>query len=247
VCVKERDLSIAAEVRQAVTAVGEAQVQLAIERESEAIARRTRDLVLREFEEGQTAVTRMNEVQRDQVQAEARLAERARPLRVTFHRAFDVCRDPMAALEELVDIGVDRIPTSGQAPSVPLGIERIAELVARAGDRIIIMPGAGITLQNARAMAHRSGAREIHVGDPTWETVQSAMDFRTDRIYMGQPDGPPGRKDAPSPSPSDRVPSPSSGRANRASSASIRSGRRTRASRPSRSNDSSSSSRRMAR
>jgi len=45
----------------------------------------------------------MNEVQRDQVQAEARLAERARPLRVTFHRAFDVCRDPMAAIEDLVE------------------------------------------------------------------------------------------------------------------------------------------------
>ena len=69
------------------------------------------------------------------------LVKLARPLSVTCHRAFDVSRDPFEALETLIGLGVDRILTSGQEPSRLEGLELIAELVERAGERVIIMPG----------------------------------------------------------------------------------------------------------
>jgi len=72
-----------------------------------------------------------------------RLIEAAKPLSVTCHRAFDVCRDPFAALEQLIELGCDRILTSGQQSDAVKGIPLIAELVKRAAGRIIIMPGCG--------------------------------------------------------------------------------------------------------
>ena len=76
------------------------------------------------------------------------LMARSRPLSVTFHRAFDMTPDPFAALETLVGLGVDRVLTSGQEATVLEGLPLIAELVRRAGDRIIVMPGGGITARN---------------------------------------------------------------------------------------------------
>jgi copper homeostasis protein len=121
----------------------------------------------------------------------AALVELARPLSVTFHRAFDMTRDASEALEELVGLGVDRVLTSGQAPSVPRGLERIAALVQQAGDRIVILPGAGITLENACEVVEKTGVTEIHVGSPLTELVESRMEFRNQAVYMGGPDGPP--------------------------------------------------------
>src|SRR5262245_9980153 len=60
----------------------------------------------------------------------------ARPLSITFHRAFDMVRDPFAALEDLIALGVDRILTSGQEASVIEGLDMIAELTLRAGARV---------------------------------------------------------------------------------------------------------------
>jgi copper homeostasis protein len=77
------------------------------------------------------------------------LIRRARPLAVTFHRAFDMTPDPLEALETLVDLGVERVLTSGQEASVLEGLPLIADLVRRAGSRIIVMPGGGITIRNA--------------------------------------------------------------------------------------------------
>ena len=74
----------------------------------------------------------------------ARLIEAARPLKVTFHRAFDMTVDPFEALEDLIELGVDRILTSGKEPSTEQGIDLLVELVKRANDRIIILPGCGI-------------------------------------------------------------------------------------------------------
>src|SRR5215813_9526634 len=73
------------------------------------------------------------------------LIGRARPLVVTFHRAFDMTPDPFAALETLVGLGVERVLTSGQEASVLEGLPLLAELVRCAGDRTIVMPGGGIT------------------------------------------------------------------------------------------------------
>lgn len=120
----------------------------------------------------------------------ARLVELARPLSVTFHRAFDMSRDPIEALDTLIELGVDRVLTSGQAPSVPEGLELIARLIEHAAGRTIILPGAGIDLENARRVVEATGAEEIHVGSPVAETVPSRMAYRNPRVYMGEPDGP---------------------------------------------------------
>lgn len=92
----------------------------------------------------------------------ARLIDLAYPLEVTFHRAFDRCRDPFEALEQLIGLGCQRILTSGQQPGAPEGADLIAQLVSAADHRIIIMPGSGVRKENIRDLADRTGAREFH-------------------------------------------------------------------------------------
>lgn len=89
-------------------------------------------------------------------------AARSLGLGVTFHRAFDQCRDPFAALEQIIELGCDRILTSGQAPTAFEGRELIAQLVQKAAGRIIIMPGAGITPDNLETIANDTKAVELH-------------------------------------------------------------------------------------
>ena len=113
----------------------------------------------------------------------ARLIQLARPLSVTFHRAFDMTRDPYHALETLVELGVDRILTSGQEATALEGLDLIAELVRRAGDRVIIMPGGGITERNIKKIVEVSGAKEVHFVAPA--TVESHMRYRNPNAFMG--------------------------------------------------------------
>ncbi len=110
------------------------------------------------------------------------LIELSRPLGVTFHRAFDVARDPFAALEALIELGVDRVLTTGQEASVLEGIDLVADLVRRAGDRIIIMPGSGAERQMGKLVA-ATGAREFHVVGN--RTLESPMRFRSGHVFMG--------------------------------------------------------------
>jgi copper homeostasis protein len=110
------------------------------------------------------------------------LVELARPLSVTFHRAFDVAREPFEALERLVELGVDRVLTTGQEPSVLEGLDLVVELVRRAGDRITIMPGSGAEHRMARLVT-ATGAREFHVVGT--RAVESPMRFRNERVFMG--------------------------------------------------------------
>lgn len=91
-----------------------------------------------------------------------RLVQLAYPMEVTFHRAFDRCRDPFDALEGLIKIGCQRILTSGQQPAAPEGIDLIAQLVKAAGEQILIMPGSGVRPENIRELAEKTGAREFH-------------------------------------------------------------------------------------
>ena len=92
----------------------------------------------------------------------SQLIELAYPLEVTFHRAFDRCKDPFAALEELIEIGCQRILTSGQKPTVSEGVDLIAELNKKADDRIIILPGSGVRKDNIKMLAEKIGCLEFH-------------------------------------------------------------------------------------
>jgi copper homeostasis protein len=107
----------------------------------------------------------------------------ARPLSITFHRAFDVTAEPFGALETLIDLGVDRVLTSGQEPSVLEGLPLVVELMKRAGDRIIIMPGGGITARNVERIVAAARPREMHFA--ALEPVASGMKFRRGHVFMG--------------------------------------------------------------
>lgn len=115
-----------------------------------------------------------------------RLIAAAGDMSVTFHRAFDMCRDPKAALEELITIGCDRVLTSGQAATAQAGIPLLKELVEQADGRIIIMPGCGVNSDNAARILQATGAVEIHAS--ARKSVGSGMKFRHSGVSMGNPD-----------------------------------------------------------
>ena len=96
------------------------------------------------------------------VEACKRMMDAAGDMSVTFHRAFDICRDPFTALEQIISLGCDRLLTSGQQASAEMGAELIAELVKRAAGRIIIMPGAGINPRNIATIEQKTAATEFH-------------------------------------------------------------------------------------
>ena len=91
-----------------------------------------------------------------------RLVGEAEGLSITFHRAFDVCAQPLEALEQIISLGCHRLLTSGQAPTAEHGIPLLKKLVEQSSGRIIIMPGAGVNPQNARRILSDTGACEIH-------------------------------------------------------------------------------------
>ena len=88
--------------------------------------------------------------------------ELAYPMRVTCNRAFDATPDPFQALEDIIAAGCERILTSGQKSGAPEAGELLGKLVNQAGDRIIIMPGAGIRASNIKKLMEESGAKEYH-------------------------------------------------------------------------------------
>lgn len=114
-----------------------------------------------------------------------RMVREAGPLQTTFHRAFDVCRDPGAALEELIDLGITRILTSGQAATVPEGLEAIRGFIEQADGRIAILPGCGITAENVSRVVAATGAQEVHA--TAFARVESPMRYRNEAVYMGIP------------------------------------------------------------
>jgi len=107
----------------------------------------------------------------------------ARPMSVTFHRAFDMTRDPLEALEDLKRTGIDRILTSGQKNSVIEAVPLIRELIRQAGDDLVIMPGAGLDENNIRDFAGQVRASEYHA--TLRHQVDSRMTFRRENVFMG--------------------------------------------------------------
>lgn len=102
-----------------------------------------------------------------------RLVDLAYPIGVTFHRAFDRANDPYKALEDIIEIGCERILTSGQKPNAMEGIGCIAKLVKQADERIIIMPGSGVRSDNITVLAEKTAAVEFH--SSARKTVDSLM------------------------------------------------------------------------
>lgn len=106
------------------------------------------------------ALTRSGEVDEKTVH---RLQALAEDCVFTFHRAFDVCRDPHQALETLIRLGVQRVLTSGQRATAWEGRALIAELVKQAGNRIVIMAGGDVDEGNAADLVRETGVQEVHV------------------------------------------------------------------------------------
>lgn len=111
------------------------------------------------------------------------LVERADGLDITFHRAFDACRDPAESLETLIELGIPRVLTSGGAPDVDLGRETIAALVKQAAGRIAILPGGGVKAATVGEILAATGAGEIHLSARVRE--DSPMLHRRPDIPMG--------------------------------------------------------------
>ena len=111
------------------------------------------------------------------------LIQLSRPLSVTFHRAFDMAKDLFESLDILIDLGVERVLTSGKESNAIHGVALIRELVKRAEDKIIIMAGAGINERNVKDIIDSTGAREIHLSAK--KRVESVMEYRNDRVNMG--------------------------------------------------------------
>lgn len=106
-----------------------------------------------------------------------------RPLPVTFHRAFDMVHDPMAALETLLTLGFERVLTSGCDSSALEGLPLIKRLIDQAKGRIVVMPGGGITDRNLQRILEGSGATEFHCSARS--ARDSGMKFRNSSVAMG--------------------------------------------------------------
>lgn len=111
--------------------------------------------------------------------------EVAGTMSVTFHRAFDLCRDPEEALERIVELGCSRLLTSGQAATAFAGIPLLKCLVEQASGRLSVMPGCGVSADNAAQILQATGAVEIHAS--ARRPFTSGMNFRHDGVSMGRP------------------------------------------------------------
>ncbi|WP_294630944.1 copper homeostasis protein CutC [uncultured Bacteroides sp.] len=112
-----------------------------------------------------------------------KLMEASKGLSVTFHRAFDVCRHPQEALEQIIELGCDRILTSGQQATAESGIPLLKELQEQAAGRIILLAGCGVNEKNIARISQETGIREFHFS--ARESIKSEMEYKNESVSMG--------------------------------------------------------------
>lgn len=116
------------------------------------------------------------------------LIDRARPLKVTCHRAFDMTRDPFEALEDCIEVGFHRILTAGHQTTALKGVDLIAQLIEKANGRIAIMPGSGVNENTVEELVRTTKATEIHFSATAFR--ESVMQYRNQAIAgMGSDEG----------------------------------------------------------
>jgi len=102
---------------------------------------------------------------------------------VTFHRAFDLTRDPIKALEDIISLKIERILTSGQESNCLEGLDMLVALTRAANKRIIILPGGGITERNLKKIVMATQCEEIHASCRS--DYPSKMEFKNTRVHLG--------------------------------------------------------------
>jgi copper homeostasis protein len=106
-----------------------------------------------------------------------------RPVQTVFHRAFDVTAKPEVALEQLVDLGVTRILTSGRAPTAIDGVDEIRKNVEQARGRIEILPGGELDVESAEKIVQLTGVEQVHLYVTRSERDRSTVN--NPQIYFG--------------------------------------------------------------
>ncbi len=114
------------------------------------------------------------------------LIDLAYPLSCTFHRAFDVCRNPLEDLERLIELRIKRVLTSGQAPTAIAGIEQLESFKSLAGNRTCILACGNLDEKNVAEVIQKTGVDYVHM--TAFETVQSEMAYQNPHVGMGSPD-----------------------------------------------------------
>lgn len=112
-----------------------------------------------------------------------KLMKASQGLSVTFHRAFDVCKDPKVALEQIIDLGCNRILTSGQQANALKGIPLLKALQEQANGRINLMAGCGVNQANISKIAQEADIQEFHFS--ARETLKSGMKYKNEAVSMG--------------------------------------------------------------
>ncbi|OHX65016.1 copper homeostasis protein CutC [Flammeovirga pacifica] len=112
------------------------------------------------------------------------LVDAAKPMQVTFHRAFDMTKDTKISLENLIQLGVDRVLTSGQKMTAPEGMETLKALVDQADGRIEIMAGSGVLPTNVKEIVEKTGVSAVH--SSASKVIESAMKFKNEKVAMSK-------------------------------------------------------------
>lgn len=115
------------------------------------------------------------------LQAMGRLVKASGPLQITFHRAFDLVRDPLKALDAIMELGIERLLTSGQATTAEQGVPLIQQLVDRAGDRLSVMAGSGISSSNVNGIVAATRVAEVHAS----ASVPRSPEFASGDVRFG--------------------------------------------------------------